>query len=70
MFLSQGLGKVKEGERGVLVSRLQAKDNDHKGTPAWRIKYAIHGDTKEIYNITTDPVTNEGLLYVTKVFCP
>ncbi|KAG7228149.1 hypothetical protein INR49_013432 [Caranx melampygus] len=61
-----GPGKVKEGDTGFLVSRLQAKDDDHHGTAAWRINYAIHGDKNKIYNITTDPVTNEGLLYVTK----
>lgn len=58
---------MKEGEKDFLVSRLQAKDEDHEGTAAWKIKYQIHGDKKKIYKITTDPVTNEGLLYVTKV---
>lgn len=52
----------------VLVSRLQVKDEDTKDTAAWRAKYQIHGDEKSIFRITTDPQTNDGLLYVEKVF--
>ncbi|XP_024147802.1 cadherin-like protein 26 [Oryzias melastigma] len=58
--------KVKEGEKDVLVSRLQVKDEDSKGTKAWKAKYHIHGDTDNNFRITTDPDTNEGLLFVQK----
>ncbi|XP_076596261.1 cadherin-like protein 26 isoform X2 [Chaetodon auriga] len=61
-----GPGKVKEGEENVLVTRLQATDKDTKGTEAWRAKYQIHGDTDNNFRITTDPETNEGLLYLEK----
>ncbi|XP_049920197.1 cadherin-2A-like [Epinephelus moara] len=61
-----GPGRVKEGQTGVLVSRLQVTDADNKGTPAWRAKYKILGDQDDNFNITTDPETNEGLLYVKK----
>lgn len=68
-FVPQGPGRVKEGEENVLVSRLQMTDGDTRGTPAWRGKYQIHGDTNNNFKIVTDPETNEGLLYVEKVFC-
>lgn len=58
-----------EGEENVLVSRVQVTDKDTKGTAAWRAKYEIQGDTNNNFRITTDPETNEGLLYVEKVFC-
>ncbi|XP_078026023.1 cadherin-like protein 26 isoform X1 [Epinephelus lanceolatus] len=61
-----GPGRVKEGQTGVLVLRLQVTDADSKGTPAWRAKYKILGDQDDNFNITTDPETNEGLLYVKK----
>ncbi|XP_068198583.1 cadherin-like protein 26 [Antennarius striatus] len=62
-----GSGKVKEGEDHVLVSRLQVTDEDKKGSPAWRAKYRIEeGDDKNNFMISTDPETNEGLLYVEK----
>ncbi|XP_070766908.1 cadherin-like protein 26 isoform X2 [Enoplosus armatus] len=61
-----GPGRVKEGKENVLVSRLQVTDKDTKGTAAWRAKYQIQGDTNNNFRITTDPETNEGLLYVEK----
>ncbi|TDH10364.1 hypothetical protein EPR50_G00074270 [Perca flavescens] len=61
-----GPGRVKEGEENVLVSRLQVTDKDSKGTAAWRAKYRILEDANNNFRITTDPETNEGLLYVEK----
>ncbi|XP_078144473.1 cadherin-like protein 26 [Centroberyx gerrardi] len=61
-----GPGRVKEKEENVLVLRLQVSDKDTKGTAAWRAKYEIQGDTNKNFRITTDPETNEGLLYVDK----
>lgn len=58
---------MKEGEENVLVLRLQVMDKDTEGTEAWRVKYIIHGDTNNNFIITTDPVTNEGLLFLDKV---
>lgn len=51
----------------VLVSRLHVKDADTKGTMAWKALYRIHGDTHNYFKISTDPETNDGLLYVQKV---
>ncbi|KAK2885914.1 hypothetical protein Q8A67_016751 [Cirrhinus molitorella] len=61
-----GPGKVKERESGVEVLRLQVTDKDVRGSKAWKAKYTIHGDKKEIFKIETDPVTNEGILTVVK----
>lgn len=68
LFLSQGPGRVKEGEENVLVSRLQVSDEDTMGSAAWRAKFKIDGDTRNNFRITTNAETNEGLLYVEKVF--
>lgn len=59
---------MKEGQTNVLVSRIQVHDEDTRGTPAWRAKYTIQGDTNNNFRITTDPETNDGLLHVEKVF--
>uniref|UniRef100_A0A8P4G384 Cadherin domain-containing protein n=1 Tax=Dicentrarchus labrax TaxID=13489 RepID=A0A8P4G384_DICLA len=61
-----GPGRVKEDDENVLVSRLQVKDKDTKGTAAWRAVYKIQGDKNNNFRITTDNETNEGLLYVEK----
>ncbi|KAM3618600.1 uncharacterized protein V6R79_022190 [Siganus canaliculatus] len=61
-----GPGRVKERVENVLVSRLQVTDTDSKGTAGWRAKYQIHGDEHQHFRISTDPDTNEGLLYVQK----
>ncbi|XP_030280339.1 cadherin-like protein 26 [Sparus aurata] len=61
-----GPGRVKEGEENVLVSRLQVSDEDTMGSPAWIAKFKIDGDTRNNFRITTNPETNEGLLYVEK----
>lgn len=69
-FLFQGLGRVREGEENVLIKSLQVTDSDTRGTEAWRAKFRIHGDANNHFRISTDPKTNEGLLFVNKVFCP
>ncbi|XP_059189063.1 cadherin-like protein 26 [Centropristis striata] len=61
-----GPGKVKEGVDKVEVARIQVTDTDQKDTDAWRAKYSIQGDTDNNFIITTDPKTNEGILYVEK----
>uniref|UniRef100_A0A3Q3ALJ4 Cadherin domain-containing protein n=1 Tax=Kryptolebias marmoratus TaxID=37003 RepID=A0A3Q3ALJ4_KRYMA len=65
-FIKQNVKKVKEGQENVFVSRLQVADNDTRETRAWKAKYKIHGDKNNNFRITTDPETNEGLLYVEK----
>ncbi|XP_026100389.1 cadherin-like protein 26 [Carassius auratus] len=65
-FGKTGPGRVKEREAGVEVLRLQVTDRDVRGSKAWKAKYIIYGDKKEIFKIETDPVTNEGILTVVK----
>ncbi|XP_063744559.1 B-cadherin-like isoform X2 [Eleginops maclovinus] len=62
----EGTGSVKEGQENVLVKRVQVTDQDEKGSSAWRAIYQIEGDENGNFKITTDPETNEGLLYVEK----
>ncbi|XP_062418682.1 cadherin-like protein 26 isoform X2 [Pungitius pungitius] len=61
-----GLDRVREGEENVLIKRLQVRDSDTRGTQAWRAKYRIQGDANNHFRISTDPETNEGLLFVEK----
>lgn len=58
---------MKEGQTDVILSRLQVKDEDTRGTKAWKAIYKIQGDENNNFGITTDPQTNEGLLRVNKV---
>ncbi|XP_036406876.1 cadherin-like protein 26 [Megalops cyprinoides] len=59
-------GRVKAGESGKHVLRLQVEDKDKKNTPAWRAKYTIYEDKGDHFKIETDPVTNDGVLIVEK----
>ncbi|KAI7794588.1 putative cadherin-like protein 26, partial [Triplophysa rosa] len=61
-----GSGNVKERDIGTEVLRLQVSDKDSRGSKAWKAKYIINGDTKNIFKIETDPTTNEGILTVVK----
>lgn len=58
---------MKETVNNTLVCRVQAEDKDTTGTAAWKVKYEVHGDTGNNFQIETDPETNDGLLYVIKV---
>lgn len=60
---------MKERVENVIISRVQVEDKDSRGTAAWRVKYQIHGDTNENFRIETDPETNDGLMYLRKVWC-
>ncbi|XP_058265022.1 cadherin-like protein 26 isoform X2 [Hemibagrus wyckioides] len=61
-----GSGKIKERESGVIVLRLQVRDKDTQGSPAWKAKFTLHGDPENYFKIETDPKTNEGILTVVK----
>lgn len=67
LTLQQMAGSVKETMENVLVCRVQAEDEDTRGSAAWKVKYQIHGDPDNNFHIETDNETNDGLLYVKKV---
>nr|DBA24339.1 TPA: hypothetical protein GDO54_012012 [Pyxicephalus adspersus] len=59
--------EVNENESGKLILRIPVTDNDLYNTSNWRAVYTItQGNEKRFFNISTDPKTNEGLLYVIK----
>lgn len=68
VFVQQYKGQVPENKADVLVLRIPVDDKDLKDTPNWRAVYDItKGNESGKFLIKTDPATNEGLLYVTKV---
>lgn len=50
------------------LGRVNATDKDQKNAENWRITYSIiNGDPNGNFAIRTDPVTNQGIISVTKV---
>ncbi|XP_055001731.1 cadherin-1 [Sorex araneus] len=59
-------GSVLENEVNAKVTTLQVTDADAPNTPAWRAVYTIINDKEELFFVTTDPETNDGILRTTK----
>ena len=60
--------RVGENKADVLVLRIPVEDKDLKGTANWKVIFKItKGNENGYFRVDTDPETNEGLLYVTKV---
>lgn len=49
------------------VGRVNVTDRDDPGTGNWEAKYSISNDHDGNFHISTDPVTNQGVLTVVKV---
>ncbi|XP_041103636.1 desmocollin-3-like [Polyodon spathula] len=59
--------KVEENKKDVLLLRIPVDDKDVVNTSNWKAKFVIKkGNENGNFRIETDPVTNEGLLYVNK----
>lgn len=60
---------VKENVEGeTLLLRIPVEDKDLTNSPNWKSVFAItKGNEAGHFRIETDPDTNEGLLYLTKV---
>ncbi|XP_069506811.1 cadherin-4 [Ambystoma mexicanum] len=60
-------GEVPENRVGVVVANLTVVDRDQPHSPNWNAVYQIRtGDSGGHFTIHTDPITNEGLVTVTK----
>ncbi|XP_035267848.1 desmocollin-1-like isoform X3 [Anguilla anguilla] len=60
-------GKIEENKADVLLLRIPVDDKDLEKTPNWKAVYVIKkGNENGNFRIETDPITNEGLLYVVK----
>ncbi|XP_028659464.2 desmocollin 2-like protein [Erpetoichthys calabaricus] len=58
---------IEENKSNILILRIPVEDKDLKNTSNWKAKFVIKkGNETGNFYIKTDPVTNEGLLYVIK----
>lgn len=56
-----------ENRRSYEVGHVNVTDRDDPGTGNWEAKYSITNDHDGTFYISTDPVTNQGVLTVLKV---
>ncbi|XP_021488159.1 cadherin-1 [Meriones unguiculatus] len=60
------VGQVPENEANAYITTLKVTDNDAPHTPAWEAVYTIVNDPEQQFVITTDPMTNDGILKTAK----
>ncbi|KAF0884172.1 CADH1 protein, partial [Crocuta crocuta] len=60
-------GQVPENEANVEITVLKVTDTDVPNTPAWQAVYTILNNKDDQFVVTTDPVTNDGILKTAKV---
>ncbi|XP_061526112.1 cadherin-15 [Phycodurus eques] len=58
--------KAVENRMNYEIGRVNVTDVDDRGTGNWEAKYFISNDPYRIFAITTDSVTNQGILMVVK----
>lgn len=58
---------VKEGESGISPIQIHVTDKDTQNSPAWSVKYMLHGEISAFFQVDTDPATNDGILTLVKV---
>ncbi|XP_027950575.1 cadherin-1 [Eumetopias jubatus] len=59
-------GQVPENKANVEITVLKVTDDDVPNTPAWQAVYTILNNNNEQFVVTTDPVTNDGILKTAK----
>ncbi|XP_005004692.2 cadherin-1 [Cavia porcellus] len=59
-------GQVPENEADAIITTLKVTDDDAPNTPAWQAVYTILNDPDKQFIVTTDPITNNGILKTTK----
>nr|XP_035137532.2 cadherin-1 [Callithrix jacchus] len=59
-------GQVPENEANFKIATLKVTDADAPNTPAWEAVYTILNDNEGQFVVTTDPVTNDGILKTAK----
>ncbi|XP_045299255.1 cadherin-1 [Leopardus geoffroyi] len=59
-------GQVPENEANVEITLLKVTDADVPNTPAWQAVYTILNNKDDQFVVTTDPVTNDGILKTAK----
>ncbi|CAK7317233.1 cadherin-1 [Vulpes vulpes] len=59
-------GRVPENKANVEIAVLKVTDADVPDTPAWKAVYTILNNNNDQFVVTTDPVTNDGILKTTK----
>ncbi|XP_030060503.1 cadherin-1 [Microcaecilia unicolor] len=57
---------VPENDVGIIVERLKVTDGDVQDTDAWKAVYTIQSGNDGSFEVTTDPVTNDGILKTIK----
>ncbi|XP_012516060.1 PREDICTED: cadherin-1 [Propithecus coquereli] len=59
-------GQVPENEANVVITTLKVTDADAPNTLAWEAQYTILNDKEGQFVVTTNPVTNDGILKTAK----
>ncbi|XP_037371877.1 cadherin-1 isoform X3 [Talpa occidentalis] len=59
-------GSVLENQVDAYITTLKVTDDDAPNTPAWTAVYTILNDNEGQFVVTTDPVTNDGILKTAK----
>uniref|UniRef100_A0A2K6DE37 Cadherin-1 n=1 Tax=Macaca nemestrina TaxID=9545 RepID=A0A2K6DE37_MACNE len=59
-------GQVPENQANFVITTLKVTDADAPNTPAWEAVYTILNDNDGQFVVTTNPVTNDGILKTAK----
>ncbi|XP_010610629.1 cadherin-1 isoform X2 [Fukomys damarensis] len=59
-------GQVPENEADAVITTLTVTDDDAPNTPGWQAVYTILNDPDKQFIVTTDPITNNGILKTAK----